>query len=912
MPRHTVLHLSKQIERAGFTIMRIVTTVAVALFTTSGLIAAESAQASITHYELNIPRQSLDTALKDLAQQTGLQVGRFSDAVKGDTLVGPITGNYSADQALKSLLAPTRLTYRNLNDHAIIVLRAEDIPQLPPANTLSRSGGNEDSSSARDGRGQGRQGGEDSSQTNDHNSFWSRLRLAQTSQGSAQSIGSVNSASPPSNLSSATSSQGSSEPVRLEEVVVTAQKKQERLQDVPVPVTALSADALLENNQTRLQDYYSSVPGLNLALDNRGSPAIAVRGLTTTIYGNPTVATVVDDVPYSGSTSAAFSWAAAEFDPNELAQVEVLRGPQGVLYGASSLGGLIKFVTIKPSTAGFNARAQVSANSVVNGGSGFGASGAVNVPFADTFALRASGFHRHDPGYIDNVLSGQHDVNDADVDGGRLSTLWQASEDISLQVSALYQRTSTGGSPNIESQDVAGAQLADLQQSYVRNTGSYDRRLQAYTATLNAGLGSVDLASISGYAVSNSRGSFETSNLGFTQRNSGRFFGTPYTAWVEDNETRKFSQEVRLSGSVSHRVDWLVGGFYTDETTDLNGGFSSFQGAPSWSPLGAWTASNSPVTYKETAGFANLTPHVTDRLEIQFGVRYSKNDQTFEPSTSFGPAAPLTAGPKLSSSESATTYLVTPTFRFSRDLMIYGRIASGFRPGGINTAENSPTVHPQTFGPDKTQNYEVGLKGAFLDNRLSLNASLYTINWRDIQITISDSVTGETYAVNLGAARTRGAEVEFEARPSRGLTISGWAAFTDAKLTADFPPGAAAFGSRGDRLPYSSRFTTALSLQQEFPLFGSATGFGKLSVTHVGERQGEFASGFGQGRQIYPSYTTVDLLAGARFDSWTANLYANNVSDKRGVLAGGLGTLNSFSFTYIQPRTIGLSLSRSF
>lgn len=797
--------------------------------------------------EFNIPAGNLADALEKLGDQAGLQI-MYEPAVAQGIRVASVVGKMSSDEVLARLLARTDLQAKRVNEKTIVLTQTAATPESPRP-----------------------------------------------------------SASPAA--VPATTSQNSEQADTLDEVVVTAQKREQRLQDVPVPVTALDGSALVESNETRLQDYYSSVPGLNLALDNRGSAAIAVRGLTTTIYGNPTVATVIDDVAYSGSTSAAFSWAATELDPNELARIEVLRGPQGVLYGASSLGGLIKFVTVKPSTSGLYGRLQVSGNSVDGGGEGYGVSGAVNVPLSDTFAVRASGFHRHDPGYVDNVLAAERDVNDADIDGARVAALWQASEKLSLELSAVYQSARTGGSPNIESRDVAGATLADLQQSYIGSSGGYDRRLQAYTATLNAAAGPVDITSITGYAVSNSKGSFDTSNLPFTLQFSGQFFNTPYTAWVEDNETRKFSQELRFSGSVAERVEWVAGGFYTDETTDLAGGQTAFRGG-SWTPFGAWFTSAGPVGYRETAAFANVTPHITERFEVQLGVRYSENDQTFEQMTSFGLTAPV-AAPKVSSSESATTYLIGPAFRFSRDLMVYGRIASGFRPGGANTAVTPTSGNPRGFSPDKTQNYELGLKGAFFDNRLSLNASVFSIDWRDIQITISDVTTAETYAANLGEARTRGAELEFGLRPTPALTIGGWVAFTDANLTADFPPGAA-LGSRGERLPYSSRFSGNLFLQQEFPLFAGASGLAKATVTRIGERQGEFASGFGAGRQIYAGYTTVDLLGSARFDSWTANVYANNISNKRGVLAGGLGTLNAFSFTYIQPRTIGFSLAKSF
>jgi len=228
--------------------------------------------------------------------------------------------------------------------------------------------------------------------------------------------------------------------VAPEEVLVTAQKKDERLQDVPVPMTAIDAQSLTSNNQFHLQDYYASVPGLTLAQDSRGAPSISIRGVTTGVVVTSTTGITIDDVPFGASTVHPAFNPAPDVDPNDLARIEILRGPQGTLYGASSLGGLVKYVTIDPSTAGFSGLFRVGTESVHNGdGAGYAASGAVNMPLTDTAAIRISGFARQDPGYIDNVLTGQQGVNESRAHGGRLSTLWRPSAAFTLKVSALFQ-----------------------------------------------------------------------------------------------------------------------------------------------------------------------------------------------------------------------------------------------------------------------------------------------------------------------------------------------------------------------------------------------------------------------------------------------------------------------------------------
>ena len=185
----------------------------------------------------------------------------------------------------------------------------------------------------------------------------------------------------------------------LEKIVVTAQKRSERLLDVPVPVTVLSPDALTSTNEVRLQDFYTQVPNLNLVLGNRGEPALAIRGLTTAAGTNPVVGVTVDDVPMGSSIGIAGGFLVPDFDPSDLSQIEVLRGPQGTLYGASSMGGLVKYVTKNPSTIAASGRVEGALTNIQEGKKPGGSLGvAVNLPASDRLAFRLSAFGRQDPG----------------------------------------------------------------------------------------------------------------------------------------------------------------------------------------------------------------------------------------------------------------------------------------------------------------------------------------------------------------------------------------------------------------------------------------------------------------------------------------------------------------------------------
>jgi iron complex outermembrane recepter protein len=316
--------------------------------------------------------------------------------------------------------------------------------------------------------------------------------------------------------------------------------------------------------------------------------------------------------------------------------------------------------------------------------------------------------------------------------------------------------------------------------------------------------------------------------------------------------------------------------------------------------------------------FTDFTLHLTDRFDIQLGGREGHNHQTYDITTT-GPLTSILLGapspviaPQVDSSDSSFTYLVTPRYKLSSAWMAYARLASGYRPGGPNDTQE-PSV-PRSFAPDRTQNYELGTKGEFLDRRLTVDTSLYYILWRNVQLSLYDPVTFIDFTGNGGRAKSQGIEFTVQAKPLTGLTASSWVVLSEAKLTQALPIDSSALGADGSPLPYSSRFSGNFALQQDFPLTSGMAGFVGGLVSYVGNREGEFASAFAASaaRQYYPAYARSDLHGGLKMDEWLLNLYVNNVADKSGVLAGGLGTFPAFAFNYIQPRTVGINLSHKF
>jgi iron complex outermembrane receptor protein len=527
--------------------------------------------------QVNVPAGDLVPALEALEKQAAIELVFQPEQLKSFRTKG-VTGTYEPKDAVRILLKGTSLELRTDPTGAMVI--------VPPRTLVSRT--NAQSLAA------GNNGQPDDSR--------SGLQLAQSTQEQTTSNASVES----QNQSASRNSD------QLQEVIVTAQKRREELKDVPVAVTALSAESLINENATRLQDYFSEVPGLYVSTSSQSAyQVISIRGLSSGISGDPTVAITIDDVPFGASTYWGGGVAPPDLDPGDLAGIEVLRGPQGTLYGANSLGGLIKYVTLDPSTDRASGSVQAGVSSVYNAanlGDNFRAS--ANIPLSDSIAIRASGFIVDVPGYIDNPVYGERGINKQSSGGGLLSALWQLSDSASLKLAALYQDRKLDGAGYLTSG------LGDLQESDLPETGGYDAKSQLYSATLRLRLGTVDLTAITGYGINKTFSSLDLSSaLGaFTAQVIGpSFTGAPFTY---DLNNDKFTQEIRLSIPFGNRFDWLLGAFYTHEDASLV--YNWFAQDPQTLAAPTPLVANGivPTTYKEYAVFSDLTVHFSDRFEL--------------------------------------------------------------------------------------------------------------------------------------------------------------------------------------------------------------------------------------------------------------------------------------------------------
>ncbi|WP_161966126.1 TonB-dependent receptor domain-containing protein [Steroidobacter cummioxidans] len=838
-------------------------------------VAAES-NAAILRHNLHIPRQTLDVALKDLAQQTGLQIVRFSDAVKGDAMVGPLNGNYSAEQALRELLAPTGLTYRPLNDRAYIVVTTQELTQKSGAATTSPE----------------------------------RLSLPNVSPQSLQ----VTQAEPSvvggggTPAESNASGNSPSNSVRsLEEIIVTAQKVEERLRDIPMSITAMTSRDLQALGATQFVDFANTVPSLNFTSSGVGQTQVNLRGITSGYNVSPTVGIYVDDVPYGSSTAFVVgAQLALDVGLFDMTRVEILRGPQGTLYGASTMGGLVKYVTNMPDTTAYGGTVRANVSGTQDGGVGYDASSAVNIPLVDDkAALRVGGFYTHNGGYVNNLARNDKDVDAADMYGGRVDFLFAPTDRLSVRLTAFAQDIDRDGSIAADFDRSTGVPIDGKLDQRRQMPETFEQSFRLASATVKYSFDFATLTSISSYQTVSSDAITDFSALYVPAFGGPGVFSA--VGLARNADTDKFTQELRLSGTGSV-VDWLIGGFYTKEDSE------QFQQLQPYDPSGARSPVNLltltvPSKYEEYAAFGNLTFHVTDKLDVTGGVRYAHNKQQQE---QLGSGLLIGVVPVRKDSDSVPTYLANVRYRVNDNFMPYVRFATGYRPGGPNAVLNDLNGQPMalpTFDDDRLTSYEAGVKVGSADRRFNADVSVYYVDWKDIQITAIRNGLG--VIANAAKARSEGLEMTLTALPMDDLTIMGTFGYTNAELAADAPDLG---GVKGESLPDTPSITAALSAEYRFALSNYEAFAGGI-VRYVDDRNGSFDLAQGMPQYKLPNYTAVDLRTGMNVGGTRVQLYCRNVTNERGQLSAITGTSvagGPANVSILQPRTYGLSVDVSF
>jgi iron complex outermembrane receptor protein len=697
----------------------------------------------------------------------------------------------------------------------------------------------------------------------------------------------------------------------LGEIVVTAQKRTENLQVVPSQVNVISATNIDELHATQLTDIGAYVPGLQV--NSGGTPGqttLSLRGIAP-IGPSATVGSYIDDTPV-GATSIQASGSLYSLDlmPYDVERIEVLQGPQGTLYGANSIGGLIKYVLTSPSLTDFEGRVGFDLFGVHNASApGGGARASVTGPIIqDQLGFLLSFASEDTPGYIDNSQTGQKNQNDLHQRSGRLALLWEPTSTLSVKLQALYQDINAGGDATVAVDPTTLRPIAgDLTDNNYLAQPSHNS-LQHYSAEVSWDVEWAKFVSATSYSDSDFT---KTQDESRSYNPIFPLFGAPpgIAPFYAHLETRKITEEVRLSSPSTKTFEWLVGGFFTHEATENDQSIYAltFDGVPipGLNPL---LIASLPDQYKEYAAFGDVTLHVTDQFDLAGGVRYAKNTQSF-PVSAMGS---LTGAATLfgTSSEGVVTYNFSPRYKVTEDIMTYLRIASGYQAGGPNIPY--PGV-PPTVKSDTLTNYEAGIKSEFWEKRAMLDLAAFYIKWHNIQVQGFQPNTGFTYLDNGGTASSQGVSLDGSIHPVGGLTVSGNITYTNAKLTEDVPE---INGLDGDRLPYIPQWSGAAQANYSWALTNDLTAQVGGGLRVVGNRYSNVSSN--PYALEFKSYDAIDLDAALTFRKYTARLFVKNAADTRAynfdtLIQSALTTASvQTERTVIQPRTIGIAVDAKF
>jgi iron complex outermembrane receptor protein len=682
----------------------------------------------------------------------------------------------------------------------------------------------------------------------------------------------------------------------LQEVIVTAQKRAANLQDVPISVSATSQDQIRNSSAQDLVGLARNIASFTVADLGPGQSQMAIRGISSgqVIRDQPgvkeQVGVYLDESPIS---VALFTPDLELFD---LDRFEVLRGPQGTLFGAGSEAGTVRYITRQPQLGKFEAITDGSVEDVENGGLGGAARGAVNVPLGDTIAVRLVAYYHHLPGFIDAIQPGgdvNKDVNDGTRAGVRLSMLWKPNDSLSITPRIVYQNTDTNGFPRVDVYNilanpyttVAPVTIGDREQYTQQGEGLLDQFL---LGDLNVGwnFGAASLTSITSYTHRNVRVLRDATQLtgSVTYDVSGLSSLNPTPDEVQQlvrmssplydrTGLEVLSEEVRLASNGSGLLDWLVGGFfqhvnrhygqslptpgYDDFSRTLPPGVlagadSAATGAPADNPF----YSDLSYTLKQYALFGEVNWHITNAWTLTGGLRYYK--YTEDKNLYFaGVFANPTNGVIPGSTDSnGTSPRVIVSYKPTVDAMVYAQASRGFRLGGINDPINLPLCSPTdrvVFGnqpnwkDETTWNYELGAKTQWLDHRLTLNLDVFYSDIKDLQATTTAGTCSSRVVFNVPTASSTGVELELFARPNANWDFGVSASYIDAKLTSSvtstLPDGSVTVVGGlqdGNRLPTAPKGQAAAFVGYTRPLSSAKDFFANFTFQYVGSSFSQF------------------------------------------------------------------------
>jgi outer membrane receptor protein involved in Fe transport len=830
-------------------------------------------------HEFNVSPADPAIAIGTFGAQAGIQILASADDLKGKRL-NSIKGSLSTEAALNVLLAGTGLEHRYVSDRAVALVASSASPDQPSAGSAAPS-----------------------------------------APGGAQA--------------QVQSSADSSD--QLREIVITAEKREATVQSTPLSVTAYSGVDLLAQGLSDLSAVGYETPGVSERNSGPGQTEYNIRGVASSAGESATVGFYLDDIPLSAPDQSLLGKVVVDPSLYDLNRVEVLRGPQGTLYGSGSMGGTIKLVTNQPDPNHFSASAQTIGSGTQDGGFNYGINGMVNLPLlADTLALRIVGTDTYTDGWIDRkvlnpfpvesnggttrgdvlttpVAKTYTDTNWTRLQGGRATLQWTPADGLTISPSVFFQRV-TQGAPNFVDSP-PGVQYETHYQPF-DVPEPYSDSFQLFSMPIKYHVGDIDLTAVTAYYHRETHVTQDSSEIGqdFLEAILGipnvSFAAAGPLAYSEVDHGRQLTEEVRLDSNSAGPFQWLVGGFYQDfkPNTDIASTtpgpiVDEVFGAPSYVTL------TFQDQIKQYAGFAETSYNFPADIKFIAGARYYKF-AIQEITCGWGGLIGLPVNPSACLTLPASASGVNPRFNLSyepnTDLTLYTQIAKGFRPGGANTPSIPPCLPtPSQFDPDGIWSYEVGEKARLFDRRLTLNGAVYYENWTDIQQILTEAC-GSEYVANAGTAHVYGSELEANVLLTSDLTLMNSAGYVHAFI-ADAAPGSGFV--TGETVQEVPRWTDTMSLVYRRPVTAGhsillrATNVYTSSMTDTSYTL-----------NVVPSRDIVNLRAGwVSENNLSVSLFVNNAMDRRADLGD---PENIFTFipalnriTTNQPRTIGVDLT---
>lgn len=743
---------------------------------------------------------------------------------------------------------------------------------------------------------------------------------------------------------------------QLEELVVTATKREENLQNVAASIQALSTQKLDQAVVKGFEDYVKLMPSVSFKTVGPGFTNIYMRGVASGENGNhsgprPSVGVYLDEMPVTTITGPV--------EPHiyDIARVEVLAGPQGTLYGASSQAGTIRIITNKPDTSSFAAGYDLEVNSVApHGDVGYVAEGFVNQPLSDRAAIRLVGWYDHEGGYIDNVhgtrtypVSGvtldnrarvKDSFNDSDTYGARAALKVDLDENWTVTPGLMAQRTEANGLYAFD------PHVGDLKVTHFLPDTSDDKWMMA-SLTLQGKIANLDVTYAGAYMKRHVDTQSDYSDYSYFYDQAPYGYGAyitdaagnvidPSQFVVGHDRYTKQSHEFRVASPASDRFRYVAGLFYEKQEHNIEQNYLIQGLDPTLSVTGhpntLWLTKQLRTDIDE-AVFGEATYDLTPKFSVTGGLRYFWADNSLKgffgfssnfsshtgEAACFGPPV-VSGGPCTNldkrTKENGHTYKVNATYHLTDDKMVYATVSNGFRPGGVNRRGGDP------YQSDYLKNYEIGWKTTWADNTLRWNGAVFYEKWDKFQFSFLGA-NGLTEIRNAPEAEMKGVETEINWVPAEGFSLGGGGAYTDAKLTKKYcadatdPNCANPAAPAGTQLPITPKWKANVTARYEWQTAYDLKAHVQGALVYEGERWADLRVLERGILGRLPSYTSADFTAGVERSNWRLEAYIKNAFDERGEEAryAECATQVCGPQTYIvpiRPRLIGIRFGQSF